>query len=118
MEMSRFDIPFRSNVECLEHAVRNSKHLTMMHAALLKAAFDEAEALDSLRLGRDPESGGMLLSRMHNTYKDILKMLGLSYEQVVASAPAKDGEQGDAASAPAAPVMSLAKFRKTAASEA
>lgn len=116
MRLSEFDIPFRSNVECLEHAVRAAKHLNSTHAALLKAAFDEAEALDSLRLGRDAETGVFQIQRLHGKYVDILKLLGLSYEQV-ASAGVPKASRSEAEAAPAAPVMSMADFR-AAASEA
>ena len=79
VRLSGFDYVKESNVEALTRSLRNSKVLTAEHSATIKAAYDMAELLDDLDLGRNPDTGAIVLGRLQNSYMELLGRLGLTY---------------------------------------
>ena len=112
VQLSRFDYGFRTNFEAFEHAVRNAPHLDAKHGALIKAGFEMAQTLDSLQMGRDPRTGRIVIGRLHASYLEVLKNLGLRYGEVVGAQGSEDAPEVAAA---AAPVASLDMLRAAAA---
>lgn len=115
MRLSRFNFEYISNVEALSRAIKNAQHLKSEHAALVKAAFDMAEALDTLHLGRDETTSRFTIGRLQNTYVELLKSLGLNYEKV--SAMSKVDSTSDGGREAGSPVLSLVELRKAAGGE-
>lgn len=111
MRLTKFNFEMESHTAALKRAVRNANHLSAVHSAQIKAAFDLAELLDDLDLGRDPETGKIVLPRLLNTYTEILSGLGLRFERGRGGLTREELDNAARSDATPAPVSKLDEYR-------
>lgn len=85
-----------THVKALERALRNVKHLGPADAPRIKEAFEIAAILDTLDLGKDPDTGRLEILRITRRYDEILNDMALGYKKPIGRPKKETVEKGDA----------------------